>query len=274
MTTMRSFLFISLIFVLSTCRNSPEQAAVIEPDVSCGCESLTDTLNYVVDRNPDSLTRYYLAIWKRKFLERNGISETQFTDVIRNVNGTLFSWQDGVSLRVDYQYQLDWLTIRHVESFRVLYDPETTKSYAVTVPRGVYLTESQILFQLPWADNQPIRFPSKLAFSSCESACQALRTKTGFAMLKTERVSLYPPPTLPVTRTAEPYLFANGNIDSTANRCVFGRINLLTGETQAEEGPCLVRLFCIAHQTYSFLGSCFTTCQISSGQAAFIHPLL
>lgn len=234
------FLLISLL----GCHNEVKQDTAVVPkqsEASCTCEFLTDKPNYKVNQNPDSLTRYYLDIWKRNFLERNEIDESQFSARIKYVSGELISWNDGVSLRVDYLYQWDWVSIRNSESFRVKYDPITTKNYAVYVPRGVYLLESELILKLPWADFQPLQFKGKLAFASCETACQALKTKTGFPMLKPNRLSLYPPPKLPITETGEPYLFSSGTIDSTANECIFGRVNLITGEAQADKGPCWVR---------------------------------
>lgn len=243
---MTTFRFISscLLISLLGCHNQAKQDIPIvpkQPEPSCACEFLTDKPGYDINQNPDSLTRYYLDIWKRNFMQRNEIDETQFAARINYVTGTLFNWQQGVSLRVEYIYHIDWVNIRNSESIQVNYDPVTTKDYAITVPRGVYLTESQLILRLPWADFQPLQFKGKLAFSSCENACQALKTKTGFPMLKPNGLSLYPPPKLPVTETGEPYLFGGGTVDSTANECVFGRINLLTGEAKADKGPCWIR---------------------------------
>lgn len=235
--------FIALLLLIGACgcqHQSAQPASVVLKDAPCACPFISNKPDYTVNESPDSLTQYYLAVWKREFFRHNSIDEAQFTARIKYVSGTLVDWQQGVSLRVDYMYQLDWLSVRNVEQFRVKYDPETTKSYVITVPRGVYLTEDQIPFSQPWDDVAPIRIGAKLAFVSCEDACQALKSKTGFSVLQPGRVSFNAPGNLPRT-PGDPYLFSAGTIDSTANRCVFGQINLVTGEAKAQENACWVQ---------------------------------
>ena len=225
---------------ISSCQHQSTQPATIAKDAPCACPFISDKPTYTINQTPDSLTQYYLAIWKREFIRHNGIDEARFDATIHYVSGALLSNQEGVSLRVDYTYQLNWLSVPANEQFRVKYDPETTQSYAITVPRGVYLTESQILFRQPWDDVQPIYVGTKLAFASCEDACQTLKRKTGFSVLQPNSVSFYVPGNIPRI-PGDPYLFSAGTVDSTANRCVSGQINLVTGETQATQGPCWIQ---------------------------------
>ncbi|MVM41831.1 hypothetical protein GO730_36065 [Spirosoma sp. HMF3257] len=234
---------IALFFLIGICscqHQSTDPAPLVLKDAPCDCPFLSDQPTYTVNQSPDSLTRYYLAIWKRKFIQRNGLDDTRFDAMIKYVSPTLFNWQSGVSFRVDFIYQLDWLRIRHHEQFMVYYDPATTKAFYTDVPRGVYLTEAQIPARGLFDDYQPIQIGAKLAFASCEAACQALKTKTGFPVLKPNQVSFYPSMQLPALPTGEPYLFSAGTLDSTTNRCVEGRINLVTGEAKAIEGVCWV----------------------------------
>lgn len=235
--------FVVILFLIGVCscqHQSTQPAPVVLKDAPCDCPFISDQPSYTVNQTPDSLTQYYLAIWKRKFIQRNGLDDARFNAAIKYVSGTLVNWQLGVSFRVDFMYQLDWLSIRHHEQFMVYYDPGTTKDFAISLPRGVYLTETQIPSRGLWDDYQPIQIGAKLAFTSCAAACQALKTKTGFQVLKPNGVSFYPSIQLPALPTGEPYLFSAGTIDSTMNRCVFGRINLVTGSAQAEEGPCWI----------------------------------
>lgn len=232
---------IALFFLIGICscqRQSSQPTPIVLKDAPCDCPFISGQPTYTVNETPDSLTTYYLAVWKHKFMERNGLNESRFNTLIKYVSGALQPWREGVSFRVDFVYEQDWLRIRYSEQLRVNYDPETTKAYAVDVPRGVYLTESQILFRQPWDNVQPIQVGAKLAFSSCADACQALKTKTKYPVLKPGEVRFYTPTPLQTIPSNEPYLFSAGTIDSTANRCVFGRINLVTGEAQASEGPC------------------------------------
>ncbi|GAB4038789.1 hypothetical protein [Spirosoma jeollabukense] len=242
--TINRFIVLFLIIGICSCHQQATQQVVIAPqqvDAPCACPFIADKPAYKINEAPDSLTQYYLAIWKRAFIRRNDINEARFATMIKYVSGSLNSWREGVSLRVDFTYQLDWLSIHHNEQIRVLYDSVTTKSYAVNVPRGVYLTEAQLLLREPWDDVQPIQLGAKLAFSSCADACHALKTKTGFIALKPNRVSFYPQASLPDLLPGQPYLFSNGTLDSTANQCVFGQINLVTGEAKASQGPCWIQ---------------------------------
>lgn len=241
--TINRFSSLLLLIGIFSCHPQATQQADVPPrqsEASCGCPFMSDQPAYTINQTPDSLTQYYLDVWKRAFIRRNNIDEVRFEALIKFVSGQLVTWREGVSFRVDYTYQLDWLRVRNYEQIRVKYDPVTTKDYVITVPRGVYLAESQIPFRDPWDENvQPIQLGAKLAFASCEDACQALKTKTGFSVLKPDRVSFYVPGNLPRI-PGDPYLFSTGTIDSTANRCVGGQINLVTGEAKATENRCWI----------------------------------
>ncbi|MVM30549.1 hypothetical protein GO755_10940 [Spirosoma sp. HMF4905] len=235
--------FIAFVFLIGVCgcqRQATQPAPIVLKDAPCDCPFITGQPTYTINQTPDSLTQYYLAIWKRKFMQRNGIDDARFEATIKYVSGSLQTWLQGVSFRVDFMYQLDWLSIRHSEQFQVYYDPEATKAYAIDVPRGIYLAEAQIPSRGLWDNYQPLQIGAKLAFASCADACQALKIKTKFPVLKPGEVLFYPSLQLPALPAGEPYLFSGGTIDSTANRCVFGRINLVTGEAQATEEPCWI----------------------------------
>ncbi len=239
----RLFLLICLT-ALTGCRH--EAVDLSDPgekaDAPCACPFLNAQPTYKINQTPDSLTQYYLGVWQREFIRRNHIDDATFQTKIRFVSGNLISWREGVSFRIDYTYQQDWLTVYHYEQLRVNYDPATTASYAITVPRGVYLKEGQLLFREPWDENtEPINLNSKLAFSSCEAACSALRTKTKASVLNPDRISFFVPGTIPRI-PGDPYLFSYGTIDSAGNRCIQGQINLVTGNAQATETPCYINL--------------------------------
>ncbi|MEZ0542449.1 hypothetical protein [Fibrella arboris] len=230
-----------LIFLLGCRHTSPTPDAPTVAIKPCGCPFLHEPLPYSANQTPDSLTTYYLAIWKKKFLQRNQLSDSLFQAHIKSVSGVLQTWVQGVTFRVNYVYEREWLRLPYYETFQVKFDPVATASFAIKVPRGVFLTESQLPFNTLFAENDiPLRLNQPLAFSSCEAACSTLRQKTGYDILNPARVAVYLPGAA-VRTNGDPYLFSFGTIDFNANKCVEARINLITGEVTASPTYCWIQ---------------------------------
>lgn len=193
----------------------------------------------------------YFKIWKDLIISRNQLSESYFDDHIFPYKTEIDSWNDGKSFRVEYKIKIDWAEANLSDQFIIWLDPSTTGLYpSKPTPRSTNLSESQINSLLDiFAFSSSIHKVAKithLLYDSREEAISALQIATGVNNLGSGEVS-YENPSFNID-LGHPILKVFATINRNENKCLSGKIDLVTGETVVREQPCAI-YFCFGKGT-------------------------
>jgi hypothetical protein len=193
----------------------------------------------------------YFRIWKDLIISRNQLSESYFNDHIFPYKTEIDSWNDGKSFRVEYKIKIDWAEANLSDQFIIWLDPSTVGLYpSKPTPRGTSLSKSQINNLLDiFAFSSSIHKVAKtdhLKYSSREEAIRVLQVASGVNDLGSGEIS-YENPSFNMD-SGQPFLNVSATISRNDNRCLSGKINLVTGETEVRERPCVI-YFCFVKGT-------------------------
>lgn len=185
----------------------------------------------------------YFGIWKKQFLERNGMEQSFFDKhVLVDKYDVECQWASGLSLRVEYRVTYDWAVInQHDQIVIALYSQEEAYRH-LPIQRDQLLTEEEVSYMLDesvFSSITPIKDLDKMKFSSYEDAAKAFKEKIGTEDLENVRLSFYVPGKVP-RQDGHPYMIGWGVIDGNRNLCISGYMNLVTGESEAHETACVV----------------------------------
>ncbi len=184
----------------------------------------------------------YLVVWEHLLMTQNGMSKAWLDDHIE-VEGTEWRSLGGVDyFSVYYNVHIGWAEVGAYDRFATRISPDVTLYPATTVPRGPYLSEDEIgLLLRAWAfDSKMTRIePVKdLRFRSKAAALKALEDKVGISLnfddLRFDRSTYF------FQGNGHMFLQAAGQRANADNVCVFGRIDLSSGFSEFNEGPCAI----------------------------------
>ena len=209
--------------------------------LDCQCENIE--LNALSQDQPNSdLEQNYFDIWKRNIKLRSGWSEKDYNDHIFVEELTINDYDSGISLRIDYYYTIDWAVVKHHDDLMILFKSTTSYQY-LGIPRNEYLSEDWVLTiidsNVGSTSLTTFNNVKKLKFSSCQDACIELNKETGFESIENFYFTMKTPGQIPRIN-GDPYMRGSGIIDYDKNRCSYGYINLITGESVGDEGPCII----------------------------------
>jgi len=186
----------------------------------------------------------YLAMWQRQFLKRSDMKQSFFD---KNISVTKYDiecqWVSGLSLRVEYKVAHDWAVIDQYDQVIVLLYGEEDAYRHLPLKRDQLFDESEVSYALDkrvfFSSITPVKSLDKLAFPSYQNALAAFQRKLGGHKPENVEVSYYVPGKLPRT-DGYPYLLGRGVVSMQKNVCVFGYMNLVTGEAVTHESACRV----------------------------------
>ena len=192
----------------------------------------------VLTPQQDSL---YFEIWKNEFKTAHGLDEAGFNEKVVDYRISSNNWNIGISFRVDYVVQFEWLQIRTEDQFFVWIHSSETAWPQHNLPRDTWFDANWVHYVL---ENEihdpgitPINFQSSLKYTDCEDAVLAWRRKSGYNM-EAHRVTFYVPGMVP-RENGDPHLGGAAIIDEDDNRCAYGDFNLITGKETSHEDACI-----------------------------------
>jgi len=217
---MRVPIFIMLSLTMLGCKKEP----VVEIDL---CES--------------PICLEYYEIWENLFKARNDMSDDYFDRHILITETAIDHWNSGESFRIYYNVNIDWATATAGDKFIVNISSEAWLPPTLDVPKEEYLTEEDISSILDasgfFSRISEIASVTQLRFPSKKAAVKALRDIAGSNRIRSDRI-YYKKSRHLFNANGHPYLVGNGVISEISNRCVYGEIDLVTGEGEAGEGVC------------------------------------
>ena len=193
----------------------------------------------------------YFNIWKELIISRNQLTEDYFNNHIFPYKTEIDSWNDGKSFRVEYKVKIGWAEANLSDQFIVWLDPSTTGLYpSKPTPRSTNLSKIQINSLLDiFAFSSSIHKIAKidhLKYNSREEAIEVLRDSSGVNNLGYGEVA-YENPSFNII-LGHPFLKVSATINMNENKCMSGKIDLVTGEVEVREQPCVI-YFCFEKGT-------------------------
>lgn len=179
----------------------------------------------------------YLAIWKSLFMEQNNLPDSYFDNHIELVHSQIANWNDGVSFNVCYKVKVGWAIAYSCDQFMIKINQDNKFYPALNLPRGTYLSKDQVKMIVSnkafFSDIIKLSDVDNLKFTSMSDALTYLVTKAKVNTLCSGMVTINN-----ITGNLE--LEAWAQYDNEDNSCIQGRIDLMTGETVVEDGPCWI----------------------------------
>lgn len=193
----------------------------------------------------------YLRIWKELLISRNHLTEAYFNEHIFPYSTKIDSWNDGKSFRVEYKIKIDWAEAKMADQFIIWLDVSTNGLFpSIPTPRDTYLNKDQIdklVDKLAFSSSiHQIAMIDQLKYSTLEEALQELRIASGIENLHSGQV-VYEEPSFQII-TGNPILKSGAVISEAENKCMSCQIDLVSGETEVREHPCMI-YFCFAKGT-------------------------
>jgi hypothetical protein len=186
----------------------------------------------------------FLGIWKELFLERNQMSGEFFASHITICSTSLQKWNDGISFEVFYKVKIGWAESRLLDQFPVWLDPSTAGLYpSLNIPRNVLLSKEQVkilvtgnAFSAKMISVSPV---NELKYSTQKEAMQVLIDSAGADTLCAPSV-FYKRSSAYYTSPGHPFLEARNTLNWEENQCIRAVLDLVTGETEVQYGPCRI----------------------------------
>jgi hypothetical protein len=179
----------------------------------------------------------YQSIWKELIMEKNNLSEKFFSEHIELCLSGIDSWDEGVSFNICYKVKLDWAIAYNCDQFIVKIKDKNLYYPTLNVPRGVYLTKDQIRSIVNnhafSSSITKLSNSADLKFNSMDQALAVLILKANVNTLCSGMITVN-------YTTGNLMLEAGAQYDSEANKCIDGKIDLITGETDIDDVPCML----------------------------------
>ncbi len=223
--------------------------------VACSQDSSVSPLSRCVDGNAlllsatspcaadDELCSRYLDIWRNQIQKRNDMSNEYFTQHVVPYNASIDAWDIGESFRVQYRVTITWAVIGESDQFVVNLRSSEPAYQHLDIPRDVYLSESEVevILDEQVFSSSVTRIVSveRLKFCNQQEAVTALQNVAHTDRIGFDRIAYYVPGRLP-REDGYPYLFGSGEIDRNENRCITGRLNLVSGIGEGRETVCVI----------------------------------
>ncbi|MEM6345045.1 MAG: hypothetical protein AAF927_14235 [Bacteroidota bacterium] len=177
----------------------------------------------------------YLGIWQNLLMERNNLSQAFFDDHIRVHESSINDWRDGTSFRVCYWIQIDWAISYECDKFIINIDPDDTKYPSLDLPRGVALNEQEVklaAYNRAFGSTlSKINGATQIAYLSEAAALNELVSYSELDTLCYSGVSLD-------QKDGNLVLQASAEYRNQENPCVFGSIDLVSGQKEINDSPC------------------------------------
>jgi len=225
-------LLTAIVAILTSCEKDEQTRLTTCPEPG-GCDSL-DNYHWGSICNSDTCSNY-LSIWRMLFMEKNNLSKEFFDSHIEICQAETYSWERGISFKVCYQLKIDWATAYHCDQFIIKIDSNNTYYPSLNLPKETYLTKDQIKKAV---DNKGffssiinISNRDQIKYLSMEDALQELKNLSGVNYLSLNGIIIN-------NDNGDLTLEASAQYENEENLCVFGTIDLITGDKNSYHSPC------------------------------------
>lgn len=171
------------------------------------------------------------------------MTESYFTNHIFPYRTEIQTWNSGESFNISYQVNIDWMLCNLHDQFIVRIDSSETTFPALTVTRGNYLSEeeiNQVLFAFAFNSSMNVIAPiEQLKYASKRDALKEMRDRAGNSRLKFTGYRYLDNGPLFISN-GHPYMNGYGTLNKNENRCIYGAIDLVTGDCEINEGVCVI----------------------------------
>lgn len=246
---MSKFSLISLfICLLFSCNKSSDVIEIKCPNGMAKLEPVACSQNLC--QSDTCLT--YMEIWKELFLERNHMSQDYFENHITLCNSRIERSNDKITFRINYKIKIDWAEDLLYDQFVIWLAPSTTGLYpSIIVPRNVLLTKDQIdatvnIMAFSSGMNK-VNSIDQLKYPAYQDALNHLILAAGVDKFCGSDVFFMRPHMVDIPN-GNPFLSANGELAREENRCIMAEIDLVTGEYNIHDNPCVI-YFCFKGST-------------------------
>lgn len=196
----------------------------------------------------------YLGIWKELFLAKNQMTQEYFDNHITICNtGTFKNTQQGISFYLSYKVTIDWFEAKSDGDFLILLSPAYVQQYPeLGLPDNILLSGDQINGQINntfFSSPMPAIVPvNHLIYTTKEAAARALAVASGVNSMCPLTINLkYADWTnLPA---GHPFLEASGVVSWDEDKCVSGKLDLITGDNFIYNHGCRPITFCFTAGT-------------------------
>jgi hypothetical protein len=197
----------------------------------------------------------YLGIWKEIFLAKNQMTQEYFDNHITLCNtGTFRNTQQGTLFYLSYKITIDWFEVKfEEENFLILLSTTYTQQYPeLGLPNNILLSKDQIKGQINntfFSSPIPtITSVNHLIYPTKQEAAKALAVASGVNSMCSITINLKYPDGTEMT-AGHPLLESNGVLNWDEDKCVGGKMDLLTGDIAVDNYGCRPILFCFTTGT-------------------------
>lgn len=226
---------ILFLLIISSCNKNEDSVTNIVCDFEI---SLNDEENILSQEQTD----FYFQIWKDFLLQKNNMSQSYFNEHITDITLASHEWDGGITFRVYYIFNIDWINIKGSDKFMVKMNSSYDIYRHLNIERDVFFNSAQIDFNIQQKIKSEISFyniEKSMEFDNCNEVYIAIKNninRTDFSMLST---GFYDGPNYP-NEGGDPYIHFTDIINSEENRCLEGTINLYSGKVIFNETPCII----------------------------------
>ncbi len=229
-----TLIFIVSIFVLSSCETDKQIRST-----TCNQPNDYDYLdNYKSGIMCSSdLCLEYFNIWKELIKEKNNLSQEFIDAHIEYCYSEINSWAKGVSFRICYKLKVDWVIAYNCDQFIIKINADNTYYPALDLPRETYLTKEKVKIAVDnrafSSDIIKVSNNDKIKYSTMDNALQDLIGFSGVNQLCLNMITIN-------DDNGDLILEASAQYENEENSCVIGTIDLITGEKEVNDTPCLI----------------------------------
>jgi hypothetical protein len=200
----------------------------------------------------------YLTVWKEIFLERNHMTQEYFNNQITPCYSHLDKWNSGISFRITYKIKIDWAEVIIGDQFIIWLAQSTSGLYpSITLPGNSLLTKNHInsaldlmAFSSSLYTVNPI---NHLKYDSFDGAMSDLIKASGVNKFCSNAI-FYERPQMLVSPSGHPFLKSFATLSEQENKCVEGKIDLVTGDPVINYTQCYIS-FCFSEGTQIMLNN-------------------
>lgn len=179
----------------------------------------------------------YFNIWKELIKEKNNLSQEFIDAHIEYCYSEINSWAKGVSFRICYKLKVDWAIAYSCDQFIIKINADNTYYPALDLPRDTYLTREKVKIAVDnrafSSDIIKVSNNDKIKYSTMDNALQDLIGFSGVNQLCLSMITIN-------ADNGDLILEASAQYENEENSCVIGTIDLITGEKEVIDTPCLI----------------------------------
>lgn len=242
---MKQLLLLIILFTFFSCKKENEsiieEVEIVEDSIRTTiCHGFGYDYNNLFCKNEfcdTGICVTYENIWKELFLEKNNLNNEYFDEHITICKTGISEWDEGFSFSISFIVTYDWAKSNCFDSFIIKIHEGNNHYPHVDISRGVYLSKQEITIAIYYdsfsSHISKISDSTQLKYVSIYDALNALIDSAKVDTLCITGIKIDGTSGNLNLEAAAEYVFEN-------NSCVYGNIDLFTGETKIEDSYCYI----------------------------------